>query len=69
MEFLARGAGQRVEGRIEGKVGREDLAHDDLGRGEEDVGCRVGVETAGEVAVIRGDDGVLGSLDYVRLFA
>lgn len=56
--LVLKSVGKRVEGQISGK----SHGNDDIGRGDEGVGGRVGIVTSSEVTVVRADDRVGVSL-------
>ena len=67
LELLARGGRQRVGDRVESGGAGEGHGGHDLGRGQEVHGVRVAVVTAAEVAVVRRQNGIGGSLLHVIL--
>ena len=67
-ERLAVGADELVSHGVEAEVAGESECGDDVRRSDECVGSGVSVVTAGEVTVVRGDDGVgLALLDVATI--
>lgn len=62
LEGLAIGTGEGVGQGVEGQVASEGHGGDDVGRSDEGVSGGISIVTAGEVAVVGGDDRVLLAL-------
>ena len=61
-ELLAICALQRIRDRVEVETTGKDHGGDEIRAGDEGMRCRVSVVAASKVAVVRGDDAVLGAL-------